>query len=93
MTSTHIPLDYKLPPLKLETSATMGLGKRQSDEMVTPSSDMVVDKSLDASPNPKKPKILFKGHDHEIVKARKKMSKGCSNTPPKSCNVVTDTQV
>ena len=27
--------------------------------------------------------------DHEIVRAKKKVSKGCPNTPPKSCSVVT----
>ena len=34
-----------------------------------------------------------KSHDHEIVRAQKKMSKGCPKTPPKSCSVVTDPQV
>ena len=34
-----------------------------------------------------------KSHDHEIVRAQKKVSKGCPNTPPKSCSVVSDPQV
>ena len=34
-----------------------------------------------------------KSRDHEIVRAHKKVSKGRRNTPPKSCSVVTDTQV
>ena len=34
-----------------------------------------------------------KSHDREIVSARKKVSKGRSNAPPKSCSVVTDSQV
>ena len=34
-----------------------------------------------------------KSHDHEIVRAQKKVSKGRPNTPPKSCSVVTDPQV
>jgi hypothetical protein len=36
---------------------------------------------------------LAKSRDHEIVKARKKVSKGRPHTPPKSCSVVTDPQV
>ena len=31
-----------------------------------------------------------KGCDHEIVRAQKKVPKGCPKTPPKSCSVVTD---
>ena len=31
-----------------------------------------------------------KSRDHEIVRARKKVSKGCPEAPPKSCSVVTD---
>jgi hypothetical protein len=34
-----------------------------------------------------------KSHDHEIVRAQKKLSKGRPNTPPKSCSVVTHPQV
>ena len=34
-----------------------------------------------------------KSHDHEIVRAQKKVSKGRPNTPPKSCHVVTGPQV
>jgi hypothetical protein len=34
-----------------------------------------------------------KSHDHEIVRAHKKMSKGTSKTPPTSHSVVTDPQV
>ena len=34
-----------------------------------------------------------KSHDHEIVRAQKKLSKGSPKTPPKSCIVVTDLQV
>jgi hypothetical protein len=34
-----------------------------------------------------------KSRDHEIVRAQKKGSKGRPNTPPKSCDVVTDPQV
>ena len=34
-----------------------------------------------------------KSCDHEIVRAQKKVSKGCPKTPPKSCSVVTDSQV
>ncbi len=34
-----------------------------------------------------------KSRDHEIVGAQKKVSKGCPNTPPKSCCAVTDPQV
>ena len=34
-----------------------------------------------------------KSHDHEIVRAQKKVSKGRPNTPPKSCSVVMDPQV
>jgi hypothetical protein len=34
-----------------------------------------------------------KSHDHEIVRAQKKASKCCPKTPPKSCNVVTNSQV
>ena len=30
---------------------------------------------------------------NEIVGAQKKVSKGCPNTPPKSCRVVMDPQV
>ena len=31
-----------------------------------------------------------KSRDHEILRAPKKVSKGCLKTPPKSCSVVTD---
>ena len=31
--------------------------------------------------------------DHEIVRVQKKVSKGCPNTPLKSCSVVMDPQV
>ena len=34
-----------------------------------------------------------KSRDHEIVRAQKKVSEGRPKTPPKSCSVVTDTQV
>ena len=34
-----------------------------------------------------------KSHDHEIVTAQKKVSKGRPKTPPKSCSVVTDPQI
>ena len=34
-----------------------------------------------------------KSHDHETVRAQKKVFKGCPNTPPKSCSVVTYPQV
>ena len=34
-----------------------------------------------------------KSRDHEIVRAQKKVSKGYSNTPPKSCSVVTHPHV
>jgi hypothetical protein len=34
-----------------------------------------------------------KSRDHEIVTAQKIVSKGCPNPPPKSCSVVTDSQV
>jgi hypothetical protein len=34
-----------------------------------------------------------KSNDHEIVRAQKKVSKGCPNTPPKSCSVITYPQV
>ena len=34
-----------------------------------------------------------KSHDHEIVRAQKKVFKCRSMTPPKSCSVVTDPQV
>ena len=34
-----------------------------------------------------------KSRDHEIVRAQKKLSKGCPKTPPKSRSVVTDPQV
>ena len=34
-----------------------------------------------------------KSHDHESVRAQKKVSKGRPKTPPKSCNVVMDLQV
>ena len=34
--------------------------------------------------------ISHTSHDQEIVRAEKKVSKGCPNTPPKSCSVVTD---
>ena len=34
-----------------------------------------------------------KSHDHEIVRAQKKVSKGHPNTPPTSCSVVMDPQV
>ena len=34
-----------------------------------------------------------KSRDHEIVRAQKKVSKGCPKTPPKSCSVVIDPQV
>ena len=34
-----------------------------------------------------------KSHDHEIVRAQKKVSKGPPNTPPKSCSVVMDPRV
>ena len=34
-----------------------------------------------------------KSRDHEIVRAQKKASKGCPNTPPKSRSVVMDLQV
>ena len=34
-----------------------------------------------------------KSRDHEIVKAQKKVSKGRSTHPPKSCSVVMDPQV
>jgi hypothetical protein len=34
-----------------------------------------------------------KSRDHEIVRAQKKVSKGCPKTPPRSCNVVMDPQV
>ena len=34
-----------------------------------------------------------KSRDHEIVRAQMKVSKGRPNTPPKSCGVVTDSQV
>ena len=34
-----------------------------------------------------------KSRDHEIVRAQKEVSKGCPNTPPKPCSVVTDPQV
>ena len=34
-----------------------------------------------------------KSHDHEIVRAQKKVSKGRPNTPPQSCSAVTDPQV
>ena len=37
--------------------------------------------------------IQAKSRDHEIVRAQKKVSKGCHMTPPKSCSVVTDPQV
>ena len=78
----QMPLDYKIPPLKLETSATMGLGKRQRDEMVTPSSDLAEDKSLDASHNPKKPKILLKLEDAELmIESRKNLLSGADARP------------
>ena len=32
-------------------------------------------------------------HDHEIVRAQKKVSKGRPKTPLKSCSLVTDPQV
>ena len=32
-------------------------------------------------------------HDHEIVRAQKKVSKGRPKAPPKSCSVVMDPQV
>ena len=31
-----------------------------------------------------------KSRDHGIVRAQKKVSKGCPSTPPKLCSVVTD---
>ena len=31
-----------------------------------------------------------KSRDHEIERAEKKVFKGCPNTPPNLCNVVTD---
>ena len=31
--------------------------------------------------------------DHEIVRAQKKVSKGCPNTPPASCSAIADPQV
>ena len=34
-----------------------------------------------------------KSHDHEIVRAQKKVSKGRPKTPPKPCSVVMDPQV
>jgi hypothetical protein len=34
-----------------------------------------------------------KSHDHKIVRAQKKVSKGRRKTPPKSCSVVTDPQM
>ena len=34
-----------------------------------------------------------KSRDHDIVRAQNKVSKGCPNTPPKPCSVVTDPQV
>jgi hypothetical protein len=34
-----------------------------------------------------------KSHDHELVRAQKRVSKGRPNTPPHSCSVVTDPQV
>ena len=34
-----------------------------------------------------------KSRDHEVVRAPKKVSKGCSKTPSKSCSVVTGFQV
>ena len=37
--------------------------------------------------------IRVKSHDHEIVRAQKKVSKGRPNTPPKSPSVVMDPQV
>ena len=82
----QMPPDYKLPPLKLETSATMGLGKRQRDEMVTPSSDLAEDKRLDASPNPKKPKIPLKlkidDQDAELmIESRRSLLSGADARP------------
>ena len=49
----------------------------------------------------KYPDVLSKGplhthaksHDHEIVRASKKVSKGRPKTPPKSCSVVIDPEV
>ena len=35
----------------------------------------------------------FKSRDHEIVRAQKKVSKGCLKTPLTSCSVITDPQV
>ena len=37
--------------------------------------------------------IQAKSHDHDIVRAQKKVSKGHPNTPPKPCSVVMDPQV
>ena len=34
-----------------------------------------------------------KSHDYEIMRAQKKVPKGCPKTPPKTCSVVTDPQV
>ena len=34
-----------------------------------------------------------KSHDHEIVRAQERVSKGRPNTLPKSCSVVRDPQV
>jgi hypothetical protein len=34
-----------------------------------------------------------KSRDHEIVRAQKKVFKGCRTTPPKSCSLVMDPQV
>lgn len=37
--------------------------------------------------------IRAKSRDHGIVRAQKKVSKGCPRTPPKSCSAVMDPQV
>jgi hypothetical protein len=38
-------------------------------------------------------RIQAKSHDHELVRAQMRVSKGRPNTPPHSCSVVTNPQV
>ena len=39
------------------------------------------------------PHTRAKSHDHDIVRAQKKVSKGRRKAPPKSCGVVTGPRV
>lgn len=82
----QMPPGYKVPPLKLDTSATMSLGKRQRDEMGTPQSDLAGDKRLDAAPNPKKPKfpLKLKTNDQDVelmIESRKNLLSGADARP------------